>query len=141
MRLLPERERVLRKADHTQGRETRGGTAIFLADRDPHFKRVLCSDVVEPQGGEQTDDSAWHALRRFGDRVEFSDGSISGRIESAAGTDNETLLFSEPQILARNAVRVEISGTENTRGFGEFRNSGKRLHRLHALILRNVGTY
>jgi len=63
--------------------------------------------------------------------VEFRHGSIGGGMESAAGTDDETLLFREPEILARNAVRVQIARTENTCGLGEFSQSGQRLSRGH----------
>jgi hypothetical protein len=61
--------------------------------------------------------------------MEFSEGSIGGGIESAAGTDDETLLFRQPEILSRDAVGVKIAGTENACTLGEFSHSGQRLNR------------
>lgn len=124
MDLLAEGERGFREANHAKGWEIGNRPAIFRANGDPYFKRILCPDIVKSKGGKQTDGSARRSLRRLSERVEFCNGSISGGIESAARTNNETLLFGKPQILTRDPVGVQIAGPQDTCCFGKLGNSG-----------------
>ena len=53
-------------------------------DRDPHLMRQLCSDVMEAQGREKTDNRRWHSGSGKNHRMVFGGFSIDRAISTGA---------------------------------------------------------
>lgn len=63
------------------------GASVFLANRDPYFKRRLSGQLMVPECGQQADHAIGNALRRPGERAVFCG---IGRVEYVQ-TPSDTL--------------------------------------------------